>query len=351
MLKRLELHNHTTESDASITVSELLEFMLEDHVDAFALTDHNTTSGHHKIKKLLAENNYPIECILGMEYTTYYGHILCLNLETYVPWENINLHKPELLFRAAKEAGALAGIAHPFSYGAPFARGCRFDMTVTDYSAVDFIEVFNCPEPLHEVNEPGLKLYEDLVLQGEDLAMTTGMDLHGRWKMTGHYATYVDCEPGEPISTALDRAIKTQKTFITKGPVFEASILNPSDSESGPTSGIITDSPSNVAIATKQKETNLRCHLHPVIKPGFTHDPESVWMIECLTLDGSTWFEAPTLSTEDFIISCSAIRGLAKEPSAAPGSNRVIVKLYEGKSGEGQAAIERLIAISPTVKF
>lgn len=50
MYKRLELHNHTNESDAVFTCKELTDFMVADQVDAFALTDHNTISGHCKIK-------------------------------------------------------------------------------------------------------------------------------------------------------------------------------------------------------------------------------------------------------------------------------------------------------------
>lgn len=175
MYKRLELHNHTNESDAVFTCKELTDFMVADQVDAFALTDHNTISGHCKIKNYLKEHPQPIDFIPGMEYTTYYGHILCLNLTEYVPWENINRHKPELLFRAARKKGALVGVAHPYSFGWPFAQGCRFEMTITDYSCCDFIEIFNNPEPLHEVNEKGVKLWENLVLSGEKLAATCGM--------------------------------------------------------------------------------------------------------------------------------------------------------------------------------
>ena len=142
MYKRLELHNHTNESDAVFTCKELTDFMVADHVDAFALTDHNTISGHYKIENYLKEHPQPIAFIPGMEYTTYYGHILCLNLTEYVPWENINKHKPELLFQAAREKGALVGVAHPYSFGWPFAQGCRFEMTITDYSCCDFIEIF-----------------------------------------------------------------------------------------------------------------------------------------------------------------------------------------------------------------
>ena len=113
MYKRLELHNHTTESDASLTCEDLLRWMEADQVDAFGLTDHNTISGHPKMQKLLLENSSGIQCIYGMDYTTYYGHILCLNLKEYVPWETIDRRRPELLFQAIRDKNALAGIAHP----------------------------------------------------------------------------------------------------------------------------------------------------------------------------------------------------------------------------------------------
>jgi predicted metal-dependent phosphoesterase TrpH len=166
MYKRLELHNHTTESDGNLKPLELIKHMYTNKVDAFAITDHNTISGHKKIKKLLEDLQFPISHIMGMEYTTYYGHILCLNLKEYIPWENINLNHPELLFQSVKEKGALAGIAHPFSYGHPFSRGCRFDMEITDFNSFDFIEIFNNSQPLHAVNKRGLHWWEELVLQG-----------------------------------------------------------------------------------------------------------------------------------------------------------------------------------------
>ena len=54
--KRLELHNHTVESDGSLTCQELTEYLAADHVDAFAITDHNTTSGQKKIEQLLEKS-------------------------------------------------------------------------------------------------------------------------------------------------------------------------------------------------------------------------------------------------------------------------------------------------------
>lgn len=223
--KRLELHNHTVESDGSLTCQELTEYLAADHVDAFAITDHNTTSGQAKIEKLLKEKHYPIELICGMEYTTYFGHILCLNLTKYVPWNSIDQHRPELLFEAARKKGALVGIAHPFSYGDPFARGCRFEMTVTDYSKVDFIEIFNNPESLHEVNERGTNLWMSLIFSGYKITATSGMDLHNRAKLAGCYATYIEGKNGGDIASELDTAIHTHRTWISKGALLLTEVI------------------------------------------------------------------------------------------------------------------------------
>ena len=223
--KRLELHNHTVESDGSLTCQELTEYLAADHVDAFAITDHNTTSGQKKIEQLLEEKHYPISLIRGMEYTTYFGHILCLNLSKYVPWNSIDQHRPELLFEAAREKGALVGIAHPFSYGDPFARGCRFEMTVSDYSRVDFIEIFNNPESLHEVNERGTNLWMSLIFSGYQITATSGMDLHNRAKLAGCYATYIEGKSGDNIASELDTAIHTHRTWVSKGALLLTEVL------------------------------------------------------------------------------------------------------------------------------
>jgi hypothetical protein len=302
MYKRLELHNHTTESDAVFTCQELIEFLAADQVDAFAITDHNTISGHQKIQKILKETSLPISCIYGMEYTTYYGHILCLNLTEYVPWENINRHKPELLFQAAREKGALTGVAHPFSYGWPFAQGCRFEMTITDYSYCDFIEIFNNLEPLHEVNEKALLLWEDLVLAGNDLAATCGMDLHGNSSLHGHYSTYICGEKDGEVAKELEAAIKSQQTWVCKGPLLE----------------------------TKVQDGILSFSLHQTGKPGYKPLNEDHYLI--------------TLHSKSGIRTC---RLHDRIPLSDFGTDqRVIPKLYEEDT-----ILENLVCVSPTITW
>lgn len=234
MYKRLELHNHTRESDGNLTPLELVRLMRQDKVDAFAITDHNTISGHQKIKDILdilsesepdlSETGSDISCIYGMEYTTYYGHVLCFNLYEYVPWENININKPELLFQAVKERGALTGIAHPFAKGHPFARGCRFDMKINDYRSFDFIEIMNNSESLDGTNKPGIQWWEDLVLKGYPLACTAGMDLHNYREMNNQFATFIEGTSDGSIDKELEAAIKKQRTWVSRGPILETNI-------------------------------------------------------------------------------------------------------------------------------
>ncbi|MGB8455876.1 MAG: CehA/McbA family metallohydrolase [Anaerocolumna sp.] len=306
MYKRLELHNHTTESDSSLTPMELIEFMRQDKVDAFAVTDHNTISGHLKIQKLLKQPGLPISCIYGMEYTTYYGHILCLNLKEYVSWENINLHNPELLFAAAREKGALVGIAHPFSYGHPFARGCRFDMEITDYNSFDYIEIFNNPEPLHEVNERGLLWWEDLVLKGYPLAFTCGMDLHGKWDMGNQYATFMEGRPGGDIGKELETAIKYQKTWISKGPLLMA--------------------------APGAKKESITFTIVPTNKPGFRHDDTDPYYLTLRTKKET--FMKQISAKVPFTISCQELGD----------ESPIIPKLYQK-----DVRIENLVAVAPVI--
>jgi len=316
-LKRLELHNHTTESDASITCEELLHYMLENHVDAFALTDHNTISGHKKMAALLEAlyketNTRPIECIYGMEYTTYYGHILCLNLTEYVPWDSINLHKPELLFNAARRTGALAGIAHPYSFGYPFATGCRFEMTVTDYSAVDFIEIFNDPEPLHEVNEPALLLWEKLVLSGHRIAATCGMDLHGKWSFENQFATYINMEETDetPIAQALDRAVHDCRTWVSKGPVLVCHAI-----------------PSEETSASSQKGC-IRFEIVDTGKEGCPVSPDETYILSLRSNEGE--LRQKMTYGVPLTIPCPALP--------------VIPKLYRE-----EAVLENLVCVSPVL--
>ena len=218
MFKRYELHNHTNHSDAKITCREFFDLMLSDGVDCFAITDHNTISSQLVLRKFMEEEKPAAQCMYGMEYTTYYGHIVCPVLEKYVPWDSIDRHKPELLFEACKKAGAITGIAHPFAYYAPFAQGCRFEMDIHDFSNVDYIEIVNNAEPMREVNAPAIRWWEELTLNGIEIAACAGMDLHYKKTLLAmKFGTYVEGVEGGDAVSELRAALAAKRTWLSKG--------------------------------------------------------------------------------------------------------------------------------------
>lgn len=341
--KRLELHNHTVESDGSLTCQELTEYLAADHVDAFAITDHNTTSGQKKIEQLLEEKHYPISLIRGMEYTTYFGHILCLNLSKYVPWNSIDQHRPELLFEAAREKGALVGIAHPFSYGDPFARGCRFEMTVSDYSKVDFIEIFNNPESLHEVNERGTNLWMSLIFSGYQITATSGMDLHNRAKLAGCYATYIEGKNGGNIASELDTAIHTHRTWVSKGALLLTEVL-PETNEllltftDAHKTGFAVPKTAQVVLKGKDKTFTTSVSLDKPVRVSLNQlsgtDPIIPLLYEAPGING-----AATVSNAAHVAASTSC-GSAADASSAAGQLKGIDAL---------PAIEGLLCVSPVL--
>lgn len=225
MWKRVELHNHSIESDGSLSVRELTRYLAQKGIYSFSLTDHNTVSGFpmlHDACRLPSGES--LECIKGYELTSYYGHLLCQNVPSYIPWDDIDMACADPLFMRVHEAGGLAGPAHPFSVPFPFSNGMRWSMKIRDYHLVDFIEVINNAHPMYPDNREAILWWENLVFSGFSICPVTGMDLHRPVCMDGFYTTYIKVENGMenlPLALQLDHAIRTCSACVTRGPVLD----------------------------------------------------------------------------------------------------------------------------------
>ena len=165
MLKRIELHNHSLESDGRMSVSELVSWLVSNRITAFSLTDHNTVSGLPVLKKLQEEN--PVfEYLNGYELTSWYGHILCQNVSGYIPWDDCDRENGDVLFDRVHAQGGLAGIAHPVSFPHPVSNGLRFEFLIHDWSKVDFIEIINNSHPAFPDNGKGIRYLGGPVSEG-----------------------------------------------------------------------------------------------------------------------------------------------------------------------------------------
>lgn len=83
MEKACDLHTHSVFSDGTYTPAQLLEEAQSRHLEAIALTDHNTVAGLPDF--LAAAEGKPVEAIPGVEFSTDYEgtelHILALYLK------------------------------------------------------------------------------------------------------------------------------------------------------------------------------------------------------------------------------------------------------------------------------
>ena len=218
---RIELHNHTIESDGTMTPTELSEFMAAQEIPCFSLTDHNTISG---LSQLPAACGDQIRYIFGYELTSYYGHMLSQTMSSYIPWDDIDSNNADLLFHRVHEAGGLAGPAHPFSVPSPFSNGMRWDMNIHDPGLIDFIEIINNAHPMIPDNYQAIQWWIHLSCSGFPIAPVSGLDLHGPMDLSGVFTTFIETEDNfsrfQNASQLLAQAIRRCRTCVTRGPVL-----------------------------------------------------------------------------------------------------------------------------------
>lgn len=79
-----ELHTHTLHSDGKHTLEELVQSAVDLGLECIAMTDHNTQSALADQEGVQRQFGLPI--ISGMEWTTFYGHMLTLGVDRFIDW-------------------------------------------------------------------------------------------------------------------------------------------------------------------------------------------------------------------------------------------------------------------------
>lgn len=207
-----ELHCHTVHSDGDFQVKELLKAARADHLSLIALTDHNTMSGYSEL-----DDTLPV--IKGIEWTTYFGHMLVLGANEFVDWRDAVPDNIDQKIAQVKAVGGVVGVAHPFQLGSPLCTGGRWEFRVRDWRAVDYIEVWHEDMSSGKAeNEKALEFWTSLLDKGYKIACTYGRDWH-RPTVSGHYGcTYLDMDSVDSGSAL--KALRMGKTVISTGAKF-----------------------------------------------------------------------------------------------------------------------------------
>jgi len=213
---RVELHTHTIASDGQMDPEELAVRSKIRNYDAIVLTDHNTTSYVPQTVAAGKDNNVLV--IPGIEWTTFWGHIVITGGKSIIDWRSVNLENIDEKLAQVKKSGDLVTIAHPKRLGTPFCSECRFLYKLKDWSNVDAYEVWSHYVPhIREESQKAKKEWSDLINQGYKITPVYGYDWHSPDIDGPAYAyTYVGME-GEITQGKILEGIKAGRVYVTMG--------------------------------------------------------------------------------------------------------------------------------------
>ncbi len=217
-----ELHCHTQHSDGTFTVPQLLESVAAYGYTGMALTDHNAVTGYLEITEELQKRT--CLAIPGIEWTTFFGHMLVLGGNRFVDWRFVTPDTIDEALAEIQSIGGVVGVAHPCEVGSPLMCGCNWEFRVTRWDLVNYVEVWSEPDPhTRAKNILALPWYDNLLNQGHHLALSAGRDWHGPdkpGKVPLLTATYLGIDGAPSISSALD-ALRAGRTYVTLGPTLD----------------------------------------------------------------------------------------------------------------------------------
>lgn len=217
-----ELHTHTAHSDGTHSLLEMCQTAVELGLGGIALTDHNTVSGLADAESVSRQTGITI--IPGMEWTTFYGHMLTLGAP-YCEWRDLGPQDIHKGIARVHEQGGIVGIAHPYSFGSPICTGCHWEYTISDWNQIDYIEVWHETIPsIKNHNVPAFKQWTELLNKGYRISATAGRDWH-RSDPADKLAAYTYISlPDAPMQrsiTDIIGAIRQGQICLSMGPLLE----------------------------------------------------------------------------------------------------------------------------------
>ncbi|WP_046214547.1 CehA/McbA family metallohydrolase [Paenibacillus wulumuqiensis] len=172
-----ELHTHTLHSDGQQTLEELAVEARRLGLDCIALTDHNTQAGLLDRERMERETG--VRILSGMEWTTFYGHMLTLGISRYIDWRSVGQLDIDRGIDEVHANDGIVGIAHPYRIGSPVCTGCYWEYRVSDWNQIDYIEVWSTLMPfVKRDSQRAFDLWTSLLNEGYRITATSGRDWH-----------------------------------------------------------------------------------------------------------------------------------------------------------------------------
>lgn len=200
---RADLHIHSRHSpDSSLTPAQIAQIAKASGLQALALTDHNTVSGHGEMAEACRTEG--LLFIPGIEVTTLQGHVLAYGVHS-APKEGRSAVET---IEEIHALGGIASAAHPervyTGLSTAVVRAARFDA----------VEAFNSQSAAHH-NVAARQVAAEL-----RLPVTGGSDAHDPSRVSRGYLS-MELQP-ESLDGAIDQILKGHNEAGGVTPLFNA---------------------------------------------------------------------------------------------------------------------------------
>lgn len=223
-----ELHTHTAHSDGQFTVKTLAETAASCGLSGIAITDHNTLIPQEELED--ARKATGLHILEGIEWTTFYGHMTILGVNTYVDWRKLGRQDIHKGIEEVHRLGGIVSIAHPYRVGSPLCTGCYWQYEIEDWRAVDAIEVWSELKPSQvQYNTYAYNLWIDLLNRGYEVTASYGLDWHrpyGEKDIAVVAYLALEDREHESLDAQVIETIQSGRVSISMGPVMDIQVTH-----------------------------------------------------------------------------------------------------------------------------
>lgn len=215
---KMHTHTHTLNSDGKDNLKDMAYAAKESSVEAMFLTDHNTMAAWQGGDAISKETG--VKIIKGIEYTTFYGHIVVVGAP-YYRWETLTIKSLNELADYVHKYNGIIGIAHPKGIDDPVCTGGGYSFEDVDFSKIDFIEVWHGVTDKFNEWKKNKEFWENKLNEGRSITAVYGGDFHRKEHFQESNAfNWLLIDEAQKPEEAIVEAIKAGRVIMSKGPRF-----------------------------------------------------------------------------------------------------------------------------------
>jgi predicted metal-dependent phosphoesterase TrpH len=196
---RADIHIHTNLGDGWASPARVVEEATRRGLPVIAVTDHDHVEGAKRVEELIAQQNCPLQMIMGVEVSTRQGHLLGL----FVKKAPKAMRSVEESIENIKEQGGIVIVPHPLGRLVPSLSRAKIDALLDKGYAIDGVEMYN-PSPANA----SMRSVVRAANQQWRLAETGGSDAHFWQHIGAAYTLFPGSSPEDLRRAIIERTVR-----------------------------------------------------------------------------------------------------------------------------------------------